>query len=129
MTISAKLNLADLQAAFAEWRETRQPRSVPTALRVNTLALLGQHPTGEILRTLGINHSMLRRWKDQHGIGSGPAFVALPGPGAASGGGRTVGPNRDTAVLNLTIRREADSLALSGELSLAQWRAALSLLA
>jgi hypothetical protein len=129
MTISAKLNLADLQAAFAEWRETRQPRSVPTALRVNTLALLGQHPTGEILRTLGINHSMLRRWKDQQGIGSGPAFVALPGPGATSGAERTVGPNRDTAVLNLTIRREADSLALSGELSLAQWRAALSLLA
>ena len=129
MTISAKLNLAELQAAFAEWRLTRQPRSVPTALRVNTLALLDQHPSGEILRTLGINHSMLRRWKDQQGIASGPAFVALPGPGVASGGGCTVGPSRDTGVLNLTIRREAQALALSGELSLAQWRAALSLLA
>ena len=89
----------------------------------------------DVLRALDISHSMLSRWKRRYAATPSSdaerGFVALPVSDA---------PSRDEAVaerpsvavetlpLRLTIRREASGLALSGELSVAQWRAALSLL-
>ena len=55
MKIVPKLSLNELRQAYAQWRQTRQPRAVPSELRWNTLALLEQHRTAEVLQVLGIN--------------------------------------------------------------------------
>ena len=133
MKLTPQLSLEELQQAFAQWRQTRQPRSVPTELRFNARALLNRHGTTEVLRTLGINHSMLSRWKHHYEAtpDAEAGFVALPVSAEPSRSVEVAEPipaPPEATPLRLTIRREAEALALSGELSLAQWRAALSLL-
>jgi len=128
MSLKPELNLAELQEAFARWRETRRPRQIPAALGANAVALLGRHRTNEILRALGIDHRTLMRWKRRYGAGEAaaptPAFVALPpAPVAAVS---------EEAALTLTLSRQAGDGAvwsLAGTLTPGQWRAALALLA
>jgi hypothetical protein len=133
MSLEPELNLAELQEAFARWRETRRPRQIPAALGANAVALLGRHRTNEILRALGIDHRTLMRWKRRYGAGEAasapppPAFVALaPAPVAA------VAAVSEAAALTLTLSRQAGDGAvwsLAGTLTPGQWRAALALLA
>jgi transposase-like protein len=107
---------------------------VPSELRLNTLALLGQHRVAEVLQVLGINHSMLSRWKRQYdvtasGAGVEAGFVALPTRAESRDSESLVEPPPlEAAQLRLTIRRDAQGLSLSGDMSLTQWRTALSLL-
>lgn len=128
MNLSPQLSLVELQQAFSEWRQTRQPRYVPDELRKQALGLLSQHSRTELTRALGINYSMLIRWKRQYEATETAAagFVSLPVNGAEKP--ERVSAPLESVPLRLTIRREAETLTLSGELSLAQWRSALSLL-
>ena len=126
MKPSPSLTLEQLQQAFAEWRQTRQPRSVPTELRHHALALAQAHGTATVLRTLALSHSVLARWKQKYRA-TPPTqrdFVALP----AAPEIHTQGIPVAACALRLTLRREPQGLVLSGELSLPQWREALSLL-
>lgn len=132
MSLEPELNLAELQEAFARWRETRRPRQIPAALGANAVALLGRHRTNEILRTLGIDHRTLMRWKRRYGAGEAaaalaPAFVALP-PAPVVAGAAVA----EEEALTLTLSRQAGDGAvwsLAGTLTPGQWRAALTLLA
>lgn len=126
MKSSPPLTLEQLQQAFAQWRRTRQPRAVPTELRLNALALAQEYGPTVVLRTLELSHSVLTRWKQKHPTTSQAqrGFVPLP---AVTELHSEVVPAANSA-LRLTIRREAQGLVLSGELSVAQWRTALRLL-
>lgn len=126
MKSSPPLTLEQLQQAFAEWRRTRQPRAVPTELRRNALALAQEYGPAVVLRTLELSDSVLARWKQKHPTTSQApqGFVPLP---VVTERHSEVVPAANSA-LRLTIRREAQGLALSGEMSLSQWREALSLL-
>lgn len=133
MNLEAELSLSELQEAFAEWRQTRRPRKIPPKLGANAVALLGQHRTNEILRTLGIDHRTLMRWKREYGTeqGSGAdgragAFVALPSsPEAAA---QSVAKALATPLKVTRHACDGTALSLEGQLTLSQWRAALSLL-
>lgn len=132
MPLVAELSLAELQREFVRWRETRSSRQVPTPLRVNAIALLGEHSVSEILKTLGINHQMLTRWRRRYG--DDPQRVSVPSQGAfvPLNAAREVTPSaseRFDSRLKIT-RQTADGTALSveGELTLAQWRVAMTLL-
>lgn len=132
MTLVPELSLAELQGEFLRWRETRRPRQVPTPLRVNAVALLSTHSASEILNTLGINHQMLKRWRGRYGDTSetstppaSAAFVPL------TGGDEVMSPSFERLESRLKITRQsADGTALSmeGELTLSQWRMAMTLL-
>jgi hypothetical protein len=128
MSLKPKLNLAELQEAFARWRETRRPRQIPAALGANAVALLERHGTNEILRTLGIDHRTLMRWKRRYGKAeAAPAFVELPAPTPA-----LEAPVVEGEALALTLTRHAGdgtALSLEGELTPEQWRVAVALLA
>lgn len=129
MAVESEVSLAELQDAFARWRQTRRPRQIPAALGAQAVALLGRYRTNELLRALKIDHRTLMRWKRQYGEGDAvgppaPAFVALPAPAPAA--------EAEDETLALTLTRQAGdgtALSLAGQLTLGQWRAALTLLA
>lgn len=126
MKTSPSLTLEQLQQALAEWRQTRQPRAVPTELRLNALALEQAYGSAVVLRALELSHSVLARWKQKHRLAAqtGPRFVALPvAPEGATQAAASV-----KTTLRLTVRRDPQGLALSGDMSVSQWREALSLL-
>ena len=124
MNRAPQLSLSELQHAFAQWRQTRQPRYVPDELRQQALGLLSRHSRTALTRALGINDSMLKRWQSRPaGSARNSDFVELHEVIAlAASRAENSGP------LKLTVRRDPEALTLSGELSVAQWRAALSLL-
>lgn len=79
MNIAPQLSLSELQHAFAHWRQRRQPRSVPEELRQQALGLLLRHSRTELIRALGINYSMLKRWQSlRAGSSITSDFVELP---------------------------------------------------
>jgi len=69
---------------FQHWRNTRPGRRGPTPRNLQKLAveLTKEIPTGQIVSSLKINHSMLRRWQQAHDNASPttPEFVHLPLP-------------------------------------------------
>lgn len=130
MAVEPEVSLAELQEAFARWRQTRRPRQIPAALGAQAVALLGRYRTNELLRALRIDHRTLMRWKRQYGEGEAvalpaPAFVALPAAAPVEAPGAADEP------LALTLTRQGGDGAawsLAGTLTLGQWRAALTLL-
>jgi hypothetical protein len=129
MNIGPQLSLTELQHAFAQWRQTRQPRYVPDELRQQALGLLSRHSRTELTRALGINYSMLKRWQVRRSDESvSSAFVELSAAMSNENTALTLAQTEARVLLKLSVRREAEALTVSGELSVAQWRAALSLL-
>lgn len=129
MNRAPQLSLNELQQAFAQWRQTRQPRYVPDELRQQALRLLSRHSRTELTRALGINYSMLKRWQSRPaGSSRNSDFVELPQAMPNEVIALVASQAENSGLLKLTVRREAEALTLSGELSMAQWQAALSLL-
>ena len=129
MNRAPQLSLSELQHAFAQWRQRRQPRYVPDELRQQALGLLLRHSRTELTRALGINYSMLKRWQSRPaGWSTNLDFVELPQAMSNEVIALAASQAENSGPLKLTVRREAEALTLSGELSVAQWRAALSLL-
>lgn len=133
MALEAELNLSALSEAFSRWRQTRRPRHIPTELRINAVALLSQHRTTEILRTLRLDHRTLMRWKRAYDEASEsrtpptpPGFIALPATAAPVDVAA-----REAQQPSLKVTRHGDDgtvLSLEGRLTLAQWRLAVTLL-
>ena len=129
MNRAPQLSLSELQQAFAQWRQTRQPRYVPDELRQQALELLSRHSRTELTRALGINYSMLKRWQSRPaGWSRNLDFVELPQAIPHEVIALAASQAENSGPLKLTVRRDPEALTLSGELSVAQWRAALSLL-
>ena len=118
--------LADVQAAFAQWRRTRTTLRTPLVLRQQAVGLLAEYRISEVMNALGVNHGQLSRWRRE--VSPAPAattdsaFIELPtvsDPALASPG------------IALTLTRQAmdgRAISISAELSEAQWRWALRLL-
>ena len=64
---SPQSDLEHCAEQFAQWRAERAHRreAVPETLRKQTVALLAHHRQTHILKALGINSNMLRRWRDE----------------------------------------------------------------
>jgi len=122
--------LSAVGQALAAWRTHRQPRHVPHELREQIVALLEPYSVAEIVRTLRINYQMLNQWRRQLSEAAEPpvaeappAFIALPAA--------VVVEPASAALPALTITHHQGSgsaVSLQGQLSVAQWRQALSLL-
>jgi hypothetical protein len=58
-------SLAEVKAQFTHWRTTRESRRVPVpeSLKVQALNLLKHNKTSHVIKTLGINSSMLKSWQ------------------------------------------------------------------
>lgn len=132
MSPNHPLSLAELEQALAQWRSHRQGRSIPSWIRAQAVALLGQHRASEIQAVLGINHGMLKRWQadTDRARGADPVeplagFVTLP-PWESSQGKE---PREGALALTLSRQaRDGSSVSVSGTLSWAQWHQALRLL-
>ena len=63
---SPQSDLEHCAEQFAQWRAERAHRreAVPETLRQQAVALLAHHRQTHILKALGINSNMLRRWRD-----------------------------------------------------------------
>ena len=130
MPKESQASLADVQAAFAEWRRTRTTRRTPRVLRQQAVGLLAEHRISEVMRALGVNHDQLSRWRravsTAPGTTTDDAFIELPmvsDPTPA-----LPIPSSDVA---LTLARQAPDgsvVSISGQLSEAHWRWALRLL-
>lgn len=118
--------LADVQAAFAQWRRTRTTLRTPLALRRQAVGLLAEYRISEVTSALGVNHGQLSRWRREvspaTAAATDSAFIELP----------TVSdPALPSPGIALTLTRqssEGGTLWVSGQLSEAQWRWALRLL-
>lgn len=128
--ILAKSCLLAIAEALNVWRSHRRPPHVPHELREQMVALLDYYSVAEIVRTLRINHQMLKQWRRQFaaaepsGGEANPAFIALP-PAVAVEPASAVLP-----ALTITHHRgSGQAVSLQGQLNVAQWRQALSLLA
>jgi len=100
---------------------------VPDELRQQALGLLSRHSRTELTRALGINYSMLKRWQSlRAGSSTNLDFVELLQAMSNEAIALAASQAEHSGPLKLTVQR--DALTLSGELSVAQWRAALGLL-
>lgn len=130
MSIPPSRRLAEVQKAFAQWRQNRTGQRVPLALRQQAVALLADHRISEVMARLRVDHRALSRWRRE--LSALPAgspvgeFIELPGvpepvadvPGGAAG-------------VSMTLTRQAgegSAWSVSGQLSETQWRWALALL-
>jgi transposase-like protein len=122
--------LADVQAAFAQWRHTRTTARTPLALRQQAVGLLAEHRISEVMSALGVNHGQLSRWRREvstaTGVTTDSAFIELP---------TALCPAPEVALppagVSLTLTRAApdgSAVSITGQLSEAQWRWALRLL-
>ena len=113
--------LAQVERAFAHWRNHREQRShTPPALRQQAVALLEHHCPSHICQALGIHSDALKRWRqvgqqsaraNESSKVSSPDFVALP----------PEEPRPHTEVLRLAIERpDGVRLTVTGHFSLAE---------
>lgn len=130
MPIPPSSRLAEVQAAFVEWRQNRTGQRIPLALRQQAVALLIDHRISEVMATLRVDHRALTRWRRELSAlkGDGPmqGFIELPEAPVPveEASGVTMG-------VSMTLTRQAgdgSSLSVSGSLNEAQWRWALALL-
>lgn len=126
MSTKPLLSLTELQTELTDWRSHRQPRHIPSWIREQAVRLLSQHKPCEIKRALHLNHRTLKRWKEEYReclVGQStekpPRFISLA----------TMEPL--TSVLELKVSGQVcggTPISIEGNLSLEQWRSALSLL-
>lgn len=120
-------SLADVQAAFIQWRRTRTTRRTPPALRRHAVGLLAEHRISDVMAALGVDHRRLSRWRREVSALTGSTadgdFIELPMASRPA-------PVPSVGV-SLTLTRQAgdgSALSIAGQLSETQWRWALRLL-
>jgi len=77
--MNSAIPLETVAQHFAIWRANRQTHGssvTPINLQQEAVALKGNHSVGEIVITLGINHSALKRWSISLEEVA-PCFIAL----------------------------------------------------
>ncbi len=113
--------LAQVERAFAHWRNHREQRShTPLTLRQQAVALLEHHCPSHICQALGIHSDALKRWRqvgqqsalaNDSSIAGAPDFVTLP----------PEEPRPQTEALRLAIERpDGLRLTVTGHFSLAE---------
>ena len=114
--------LAQVERAFAHWRNHREQRShTPLALRQQAVALLEHHCPSHICQALGIHSDALKRWRqvgqqnvlanDSSAAAGAPDFVTLP----------PEEPRPQAEALMLAIERpDGLRLTVTGHFSLAE---------
>ena len=115
--------LAQVELAFAQWRNHREQRShTPPALRQQAVALLEHHCPSHICQALGIHSDALKRWsrpaqQNTHssdsstGKSPSPDFVALP----------PEEPRPELETLSFSIERpDGLRLTINGQFTLAE---------
>jgi transposase-like protein len=141
MSYQGEPSLSTVETYFAHWRSTRSNLQTPHELKEQAVSLLSNHTMNEICRGLGVNHSMIKRWREEveqcsaavvserpitTEVDSGAAFVELPTTAAAMP--TAVHEPDQTLTLTLTHERgDGQRLIVSGQLSTQQWRWALEL--
>jgi len=123
-------NLAEVQSAFAAWRQRGRTRTTPLVLRAQAVNLLAEYSVRAVMKALHVDYRRLSRWRRELSVSAVPlpdnGFVELP-----------AAPLKKPAVTapppltQLTLTRQApdgSALSISAELSEAQWRWALGLL-
>lgn len=63
--MSVSPTLESVAAAFKTWRNNPQlgRKQVPLSLRQQAIALLANYPISQVINTLGLSHSALKRWQ------------------------------------------------------------------
>jgi len=69
-------------AAFDDWRSHQSsPGSrIPLALKEQAVELLQTHPISQVLKSLKVNHTTLKRWQRQQTTDNDCSFVPLISP-------------------------------------------------
>jgi hypothetical protein len=124
--------LAEVSDAFTHWRQTRTRPRTPELLQQQVVLLLSHYRTNEVLKTLGLCHKNVKRWKqrwlpaqEEVSVADPAAFVALPMSA------EIVSAALPVAAIELKLSRQTRDgvmLSLEGSLSKAQWHWALGLL-
>jgi len=123
--------LAEVSDAFTHWRQTRTRPRTPELLQQQVVLLLSRYRVNEVLKTLGLCHKNVKRWKQRWlpaqevVVGDPAAFVALPM------NAEIVSQPLPVAPIELKLSRQSGDgalLSVEGSLSKAQWHWALSLL-
>jgi len=71
--------LESVAKQFTSWRTSRHKgQNTPISLREQAVALKSHYPVGKIVTVLGINHSALKRWSENHEASRQPTFISLP---------------------------------------------------
>ena len=133
MSHTSSLTLAQVVAELNAWRTQGRQGAIPHPIREQAVALLADHKVSHVIDALGINHRMMRQWRQQYppqrdpqsdvsAPTRTPAFVTLA-PVAERCDDDSLLPT-----LKLTHQHKDLSLTLEGRLSLAQWQQTLSLL-
>jgi hypothetical protein len=122
-----KLTLSELKQEWTEWRTNGRSRQTPLHLKEQALAQLKIHKASVVVKTLGLNSTMLKRWKQEKGANStdlSTSFITLP----------AITPNiAESSQLTFPLKithhvSDGSALSLEGRLSIAHWQAALTLL-
>ena len=133
MSHPSSITLAKVVAELNTWRTQGRQGVIPHHIREQAVALLVDHKVSHVIDALGINHRMMRQWRQQYptqapsqsSVGEptdAPAFVTLA-PATEPCCNDSLLPT-----LRLTHQHKELSLTLEGRLSLAQWQQTLSLL-
>jgi len=71
--------LESVAKQFTSWRTSRHKgQNTPISLKEQAVALKSDYPVGKIVTTLGINHSTLKRWSENHEAPKQSTFISLP---------------------------------------------------
>jgi hypothetical protein len=121
------ISLSELKKEWTQWRTNGRSRHTPPHLKEQALAQLKTHKISAVVKMLGINTAMLKRWKQEIDCQPDPltsSFVTLPAISP-----ETAEKKSPILSLKLTHHFSDDSkLSLEGRLSLEHWQTALTLL-
>ena len=123
MSHSRSTTLAEVVAELNAWRNQGRQGAIPHPIREQAVALLADHKVSHVIDALGINHRMMRQWRQQYPTQAHlqsdvsapthtPAFVTLA-PMAERCDNDSLLPT-----LKLTHQHKDMSLTLEGRLSL-----------
>lgn len=79
MTASEALDQVSKQ--FSAWRKDKSNgRETPDTLKLSVIQLVGQLPISQVTRRLGLSHSAIKSWQNEHLQTPSMSFVEVPSP-------------------------------------------------
>ena len=66
MLDSLSPSLDEVVAELNAWRHQGRPGAIPDHIREQAVALLATHKVSHVIDALGINHRMMRQWREQY---------------------------------------------------------------
>ena len=125
-------SLSEVAAELNAWRNQGRQGAIPDHIREQAVALLATHKVSHVIDALGINHRMMRQWREQcHDCSLTEKTPVLSTPSPAFVTLAPINKLSDEPLLphlKLVHQHEGLSLTLEGRLSLSQWQQTLALL-